>query len=331
MEKEGSSFDLSTVLEHDVVKAIKSYEKRDVFRGSEIKCFWANSLELGEDKKFVHWGNRIASEWRDRQNSIKPGKVSMMKDHEGKDGVLSLDELERSNIDRSVLSAACAIASYSYASSASGTVMLSVKGAAPSSFFRDVEFPVIIGNDKVEKVIIASKDDPEGKEMSKSEGYHYLRDEWLESSIKRYNSAKENAASNPRALEEASKQFAQEMVLAEKTSKKIMPFSKGDTKKIAEDLSRETTRLNKCREFIQRNPDLKLFVEKQRDSKDVSISRKAVSAYVVAKNFEGMSKKPLLEKFAKKMVENFREKQSTATKTSSTISGDKSEKKGISR
>lgn len=136
----------------------------------------------------------------------------------GKNNPLNLNEIEgREDISQDLKGALCTVASLIYAMESHETVVTSVQGANPKSFFRTTEIFAIMNNPKVKYIEILTENmskvgaDGHGpisssKPLSKNEAYQILRDEWLDSSIKKFEKASKDYKKVSQEYEKVSKE-----------------------------------------------------------------------------------------------------------------------------
>ena len=214
-----------TVGHQDFVKFSRSIEAGLYSELGEGKClaFWANDFDPSTE---VHHGNRIATNYNSVDDRVlQSHEVVTLADIEArsKGKIIALDDVEsaedKSPVDKQLM---CALSSYAFAMSAKDVVLCSTKGAAPASYFRNVELDVVMSNDKVKDMVIANRDYPQGVRMPKREGYHAMRDQWVSSAIeqvKDLNDKYKTHSDNPvlkAAYDKAVDNLAHEMAVAKK-------------------------------------------------------------------------------------------------------------------
>lgn len=233
--------------------------------------FWANNLrpelkdnqpvlnEKGE-QQYRHHGNANLQEFGDpgtgyndhTPEEYKYTPIQALRGLEDQigfrkgQGILSLGDIEnRTDLSQEQKQAICALQSFAYAEAAEGPVVTSVQGANPKSFFRTTEIFSIMNNPNITGIQILSEDMDKvnkngigkitlSKVLDKKEGYHTLRDEWVESAIKQYqkienslnNSSPEKQHSLKAAMDSAREILAREQALAEHMQNETHPFSK---------------------------------------------------------------------------------------------------------
>jgi len=275
--KHGHSLEnLTRAYSNGDVQETFALHSKNSFDAPGIRCFWANDGE-SKDGEFTHHGNKTAREWA---NSHAPEgkKAVLMSDLESHTpgSPRKLDDYEKSQTDKNVLDAVCAAQSQAYAKSAKDSVLLSVKGAAPASFFRQIELPEILENKAVDKMIIASRDDPKGTEYSKAQGYEALKNQWMDSSVQNYQAAKESKAPDQVGQsdkeQEALKRLAKEIVESERNLAKLTA-NKEIARGFKPSLEEEAKRTQIGKELCDKDPELMKAVASERRDSSMSFGK----------------------------------------------------------
>lgn len=196
-------FNPDEIARHPDVQKAYEYYARGVFHIDGSLVFWTNDLEPDprNPREKIHWGKRVA----ERYCAASRGRAHIMGEFEtvggiaGSLGLMSLDKYERrDDIPPKIKEAVPVAASYSFAKSASGTAIVSAKGAYHYSYFREIEIDALMTNDRVTDICCISRDlPPEGRTYPKHEAYHLLCDEWLQCSYDRCITAKRAFEANP--------------------------------------------------------------------------------------------------------------------------------------
>lgn len=196
--------------------------------------FWSDDFESSTK---THFGNKTASEYNIQEARLSKTEALMIKPIEdmSEGQVVLHDEGENalylSLEDKRKIGA---LNSAAFAMSAKGTVICSTKGSAPQSYFRKVEFDIIMNNPEVTEILTIDRDHPGGKKLlPKMDAGHIMRDEWVEDALTtlsalttQYNELAAHALEGPiiRARRDALSTAAEEMLLAERMSKADFPF-----------------------------------------------------------------------------------------------------------
>lgn len=301
---------LKTLVNHpDIVQAFHHHQENNFSLNNQeaIYTFWANDVERDKNGKLIeHHGKKIALNYQKNHDN-----VYLMENFEGEDKVLSLNDYEkRQDISLPTISAVCALASASYAKSAKGIILTSVKGANINSFFRTNELPLIMNNPNITHIINVSRDDPIGTVCDKKKAYHILRDEWLDSAIQKFKEANINHRNNkvhPEIYETALNNMAAEIVLSQKAFVKKMP----DLNILVEyqnynfkDQKHELERINKSISLMKKYPELKPKVDELNKASsyaindyilgyfnNISVNKQTKRSIINLKNLKGNNKK----------------------------------------
>ncbi len=283
----GITDSLPSILDHpDVIHTIESskYFKSD----GSTHAFWANDVDRNPDGSVkTHHGREMALHF---QASHPKKNVRLMQNYEGTNGIFVLDEYEkRKDVPKPIIDAVGAFSSISFAKNSGESVVTSVKGASISSYFRTVELPVIMRCEHISKIHNISREDPEGVTYPKKEAYHVLRDEWLESSKKRFLNVEipEKTASEAQkaVYNSALKDFASEIATSRYLARDGKhPFGLDEHAKYTkEDKEIERERWKKCQDLVEElkvtHPDLEAAVKKEFYSKMRKDMKKLVKEY----------------------------------------------------
>jgi len=275
-------------------KVVTSLQTRETLATGKIHIFWANKVEekIGADGKpfIIHHGHRLAKEWQAEHinTSVVLGNL------EGKNGIPKLNDVEKNpNLSANEKMTLCAGLSKSYAEGASGEVVACVFSAKPTSFFRKAELPILMANQNVSHVTLVSIENPKGTKYSKNEAYEILRDEWLESSIERFNQASSRKKSCLEAYKTETKSLAQEIVIAEQRRKELSK----DPQKNKAGIKKEEERISRVVDLYDQYPELKEAIKKEEKEKGISVLDQIVSI---------LSKKPSWRKQVRKTFSNLK-------------------------
>jgi hypothetical protein len=176
----------------------KGNPKYTLARDAKGSTIHTQELDKEGHHVFIHHGNVNARQYEwDNTNravmmsSLEGGKIQPLDEVES-DPTLTVQQ------KRSI----CALSSFAYARNARGTVTTFVQGANSNSFFRTTELVALMNNSNVHSIKIGTEDlskpidgdinrgTKQCEEYSKMEGYHNLREGWVDSAIQRYNDCK---------------------------------------------------------------------------------------------------------------------------------------------
>ncbi len=280
----------------DVCKAYEYYA-RGVFKTKGSLVFWTNDNENDAAGKLIRWGQVVAERYCETNKDAHiMGHFETVGGIAGNMGIIKLTdyvkrefEYQKATKGRDLSDhekdriedtdkALAAAASYSFARSASGTVVVSARGAFSDGFFREIEFNPLMQNPEVTHIRLISRVDPKDRLLPKHEAFHTLRDEWLEYSYNRCRSAKElyeSGVGGPFAETYATayninlKYLATELLIARRSLDNPYPLSVEDVSKAGgRGRGREDGRIAMGDRFMADFPEIPGIAPSLRDKVD---------------------------------------------------------------